>query len=52
MPVKVLLMGIKLFGNLGGPSLLITTKKVLDKSFDKTIEYKLISNDEKGITQC
>lgn len=51
MPVKVLLMGIKLYGNLGGPSLLITTKKVLDKSFDKTIEYKLISNDEKGITQ-
>lgn len=42
MPVKILLIGARLCRNLGGPSLFITTRAVLDRVFTDT-EYTFVT---------
>jgi colanic acid/amylovoran biosynthesis protein len=48
MPTKILFTGIKLCRNLGGPSLLVSTKRVLDQFF-MDAEYTLISSKEEDL---
>lgn len=49
MAVKILLIGARICRNLGGPSLLVSTRKVIDKYFDNP-EYIFISPTSEDIS--